>query len=215
MNLFGATLAQAATDPDAQSWTQVFVQGTLAGKFKGFMELQPRVDDNISRMDRLLVRPAAGYQTAPKSSVWLGYLFQPTFHGSRVDEHRIWQQFMNESPRGSFTLFNRTRLEERFLPGAPDVAVRLRHMIRTLFAIDSEAAWSVAAFDEIFFNLNHVSAGPEPGFDQNRLFVGVSRLFKPTVRIEPGYMLNYVSQAAPRPDRMNHNLFVMVAITLP
>ena len=49
------------------------------------------------------------------------------------------------------------------------------------------------------------------GFDQHRVFAGISRAFSATVRLEAGY-LNQLINGHTLPDRMNH--VVTATVTL-
>ena len=206
--------ASAAIDPDIQAWSVLFAQKNL-DDFRLYFEVQPRLTRDVSVLDRVLIRPAVGFEFAPGHSVWLGYLWSLSTQNGGNHEQRFWQQYLNQRVIERWTLFNRIRLEQRFIQNVGDTAWRVRHQFRALYALDSEKIWSAAVFNELFFNLNSVSSGPQSGFDQNRFFIGVSRLFGPQLRVEPGYLLNYVYASGDRPNPLNHTFYVMVAYFIP
>lgn len=207
--LFVST-AYAAPVADSQVWVMASVLAPIKDQYRFYLEVQPRIAEDVSRLRPLLVRPALVYRLSERNSVWFGYGYIPTFQGARLAEHRVWQQFFREVNDGWRTWIHRLRFEERFLQSA-DVSLRFRYMFRFLNALEDGKRWSVAAWDELMFNFNSVPGGPATGFDQNRVFVGISVLLAP-VRIEPGYMNNLVRQPGPR-DRINHVAYVMVAVT--
>lgn len=197
-------------ETDTQAWQLLFVQGSLSERLRAYFEVQPRISNDVSRADRVLVRPALGYQISKQSTVWLGYLWNPSLQGSRLDEHRAWQQLTHETPLSSVALINRTRLEQRFLPGTEEPAVRLRHMVRALVPLTDDAVWSVAVWNEFFLNLTKSHASPAAGFDQNRFFAGPSLKPAAWLRVEPGYLANLINN--PGSDRLNHTFFIMTAL---
>lgn len=193
--LAGATPARAA-DSDLQQWTLLVLQGDLSKRWRGYFEVQPRIGGDLSHLERLLVRPAVGYRLRPNVSVWLGYGFTPLLEPEYSPEHRVFQQLLVESRWGAADLMNRTRLEERFIDGAGETAYRFRHMVRLAQPLDRERKWAVVGYEELFWNLNTTPTGPESGFDQNRLYLGVSRTINPQLRAEVGYLWNFID--APR-----------------
>jgi hypothetical protein len=123
-----------------------------------------------------LLRSAVGYNVRRNISLWLGY-GQIYFYIPRtVEERRPYQQLLitNRYPR--FDLVNRTRFEQRLLPGT-DTVYRLRHQVRGFVPITTDRSWAVVAHDELFWNLNSPRQNPgiRSGYDQNRAFIGLSR----------------------------------------
>jgi hypothetical protein len=203
-----------ALDVDGQGWIQVIAQGPIAGRLHGYLEIQPRLrgGDGL-QADKLLVRPAFYWQATPEWSLWLGYNYAPTFHPYR-DEQQVWQQTLWARRFERFSLFNRTRLEQRMLSGAGGVAVRLRHQIRAMVPLPRDPAWSFVVFDEAFVHLNTVSSGAVSGFDQNRIFVGMSRQLTPRLRAELGYQNVFVLRAGETPDRLLHVALTSIVLSL-
>ncbi len=195
----GVALALAVTSPacaddvDTQQWTLFTVQKNLSDRWIGYFEVQPRIGQDISELERLIVRPAIGYRLNSKVSVWQGYGWTPLFEPGFADEHRIYQQLLYDDRFGNTAFTNRTRLEERFIEGAGGTAVRLRSMFRLTHPICADKKWALVGYDEFFFNLNSTDNGPVSGFDQNRLFLGVSRQVNPQLRVETGYLMNHIN----------------------
>jgi Protein of unknown function (DUF2490) len=212
--LAGTTTPAHALDHDLQSWSLFFAQGYLTSRVRWYGEVQARVGNDVSELDRLLVRPALGYQVAPGVSVWLGYAWTPLFAPSFRDEHRPFQQLLFEHKFGPLFLINRTRFEQRFIEGADGPSLRARHMLRGVLRF-GESPLGVAAYDEVFFTLNQPGGAPRSGFDQNRAFVGPNVALSKVVQTELGYMNNFINRPAPAEDRMNHNVMLMVFASFP
>lgn len=214
LGLLVATASGAqALEHDVDSWTVLNVWGRH-DRFRWYLEAQPRVSLTQRKFDRLLLRPAVGYQVSPNVSLWVGYGWTPSFIPSYRDEQRPWQQVLVEHKFGVVSLVNRSRVEERFIANTDGASIRVRHMVRSVIRFGAESPWGVALYDEIFFTLNTVTNGPVAGFDQNRVFAGIN-LKVAEWQFELGYMNNFVERPAPSADRMNHNITAMIVFTVP
>jgi len=182
-----------ADESDTQQWTVITVDKDLSKRWRGFFELQPRFGQNISTAERIIVRAAAGYRINSKLSVWQGYGWTPQLEPEFNNEHRPFQQLLFEDTLGKTRLTSRTRLEERFIDGAGGTEFRLRSLVRLSHPISADHRWAAVGYDEVFWNLNSTDRGPVSGFDQNRLFLGVSRQVNPELRVETGYLWNHVN----------------------
>jgi hypothetical protein len=160
-------------------------------------------------MDRFIARGAVGWDLKPDLTIWLGYAWTPTFSGGMKVEHRPFQQLTINRALAGGKMLNRTRLEERFIPG-DDLSLRLRHMVRYAHPIAEGSSWLLAAYDELFWNLNAPNTGPRQGFDQNRLFIGVNRVVGSVV-LEAGYMLDVVARPEPKPMLLRSNIVLGAA----
>ena len=106
-------------------------------------------------------------------------------------------------------VIGRTRLEERFLEGSSDMAVRARQMVRVNAPLGR--GFVAIGTSELFVNLNSADWGPRAGFDQLRLFGGIGVPIARGLWIEAGYMNQYVARHA-RADRMNHNISLTLSL---
>ncbi len=198
---------------EPQVWLPVTAQAELIDEtFGGYIEVQPRLDRE--GLDRLLVRPAVFGRITEEVSAWVGYAWTPGFDpperlGTHEDEHRIWEQLLIELELGEGeapSLSFRTRLEQRFLEDVPDVAIRVRQMVR--FQVPVHEIVSLATWDEVFLNANDARRGPRAGYDQNRLFLGVNLAFSEEVKLDVGYLNVHSRGRGEDPDRMRHVLMV-------
>ena len=208
----GSARAQAL-EHELASWSLLTVWGR-EGKARWFAEAQPRVSLTTGRFDRLLLRPAVGFQLTPEVSLWAGYGWTPSFTPSYRDEQRPWQQLLVEQKFGVVSLVNRFRTEERFIADTSGPSYRLRHMVRAVIRFGPDSPWGLAVFDEFFVTLNSVERGPAAGVDQNRAFAGVN-VKVAEWQFELGYMNNVVNRPAPQADRMSHNITAMIVLVVP
>lgn len=204
----------AAVITDHEGWFQMTATGPIAGPARIFLELQPRIGEKHSSQDvgmrALLGRAALGIDVLPHWSLWAGYGYTPTYDPER-DEHRAFQQLLYENILGPFPVSVRTRTEERFLQHAPIPAYRLRSQVRATYPLPPLPSLSLVLADEIFVHLNTVRTGPVSGFDQNRLFAGVSQQLMPHVRLELDYLNQVVNARHGAEDILRHSGFLQLA----
>jgi hypothetical protein len=203
-----------ADDVDTQAWGVFTVQKELSPRWRAYFEVQPRFGQDVNGLERLLVRPAIGYRIRPNLSVWQGYGWTPLVDPTFVDEHRLFQQLLYEDNLGKASVSNRVRLEERFIEHAGGTALRFRNMLRVSHPISADKKWALVGFDEFFWNLNSTTRGPVSGFDQNRLFFGISRQLNPQVRLETGYLLDLINSPRGKPNRQLNVWMTSVALKL-
>jgi hypothetical protein len=208
-----ASMAAAATDEDNRLWLNLTMQGNLPAEgWRWYAEIQPRFRENAEHIDSLLLRPAINYKVTNKLSAWLGYGYIRNYlvSGDIRDEHRVWQQLLYAfEPIGTTAVSARVRLEERRVEQFEDTGYRLRQMLRVTHPLSG--GWGVVAWDEVFFNTNHTDWGASSGFDQNRLFLGISHDFSASVKTEWGYLNQYIRTSTD--DRMNHTLSGVLNLT--
>jgi len=207
-------LPALALDNELQHWEMVTLRVDAPHKLRLYAEVQPRGGLNAEGMDRVLIRPAVGYQVTPNVSVWQGYLWMPLFREESGDEHRLFQQVLVENEWQRLKLINRTRLEERMSDNAGGTSVRARHMARLVYALGKSKKWSLVGYNEFFWNLNDTRRGPQAGFDQNRIFAGVNRKLGKAMNAALGYLLNHVNRQSPTDDKLNHVIMLTVNLHL-
>lgn len=176
-------------------------------RLKYWFDSQVRFLEDSDGYNQSLVRPALGWEIFDGAAVWLGYGWLHTANpGVRsTNVHQVWEQFTWSKSLGSFTGSWRTRFEQRFLVGRSDVDLRLRQLIRATHPLYKGSAFSIAAYDEVFFHLKDTDWGLYEGFAQNRFFIGVAWNLAPKLSstIEFGYLNQYIHNPR-RTDRMNH-----------
>jgi len=207
-----------AIEDDLGLWTPIYLKAPITEKVKVNFEVNPRIQENVTHINQLLIRPSVGYQLNKHWSIWQGYAWVTNYIPHFVSEQRIWEQVLYEKESKKFSRFsfsNRLRLEERFIQKVHGTPVRIRNMFRFQYALDKDKKWSAILYDEPFINLSTHHGGPQSGVDQNRLFIGLNHKFSSYISAEGGYLMQYLNIHAPRQDRINHNILLSLYFSLP
>lgn len=204
-----------AVENDLGLWTPVYIKLPVAEKIITQLEINPRIQENITHINQLLVRPSIGYQLTKNLSIWQGYAWVTNYIPNFVNENRIWQQILYEREIGRFILSSRSRLEERFIENIHGTPVRFRNMFRAQYPLDKNKHWAFVIYDEPFINIGTHFQGPQSGIDQNRFFVGLNKKISQYTNIEGGYLMQYLNRTSPIQGRLNHNVLVNLYVTLP
>ena len=167
-----------AQQSDFQIWSLVTADISIdegEKKWLIYLETQARAGDDASDFERILLRPAIGYNLNPNLTFFLGYAWTPTFLNTNLlsefgDEHRIWQQIIYKHQTLNLNWLHRLRQEQRFLENASSAANRTRYLLKASYPLENN--YGLAGYNEIFVNLNSVKRGPTAGFDRWRFFVG-------------------------------------------
>ena len=193
--LLGPRLAAAQPDGDRHLWVQAVAVLRVSEHWRVHLEEQPRWFDDVSAPFQNLVRTAVGRQLGPRFSLWAGHAWVAKPPGPGVKhEQRAWQQLLLTPPvtRGWTTSF-RWRQEQRWQRDWDGTSHRIRLMARAAHSIGS-SRWLAVGWDEAMVTLSATGEGPPKGFDQNRLFGGVSRRVSPHAAVDAGYMWFAVRQ---------------------
>jgi hypothetical protein len=178
----------------------VITQVNINKEWFAYMEAQPRVGDDISRFERLIIRPAIGYNITPNIALFLGYAWTPTFMNNQYEEdfrneNRIWEQLLIKDYRWGLDWQHRLRQEQRFIEDAAGPSNRTRYLLRGSYALSDSGTYGLTGYNEIFVNLNSQYKGPLGGFDRDRFFFG------PYFKKGPGrYEIGYLGEYAQRFD---------------
>lgn len=214
--LLGASPVMAQRT-DFQAWSQLTTQISLdeEKKWLFYFEAQPRVGDDVSRLERLLIRPAIGYNIDKDIAVYLGYGWTPTYMDTNYDydfrnENRIWQQVLIRKSALGLDWQIRLREEQRWIEDTSGLANRARALLRGSYKFCDCQDFGLTGFNELFVNLNSVDGGPQGGFDRDRFFFGPF-LEQGIARYEVGYLGEYAHRFDNDP-RMINALMVSVAL---
>ena len=183
----------SAGSHDFQIWTPVYLTVNFTDKIQGWYEAQPRFGDDASQVNQLLLRTALGYRVADHWSIWQGYAWTPDIEPKFKTENRIYQQLLYIQKFPAIKIMSRTRLEQRWIKDVSGTAVRFRTLLRGQVPLGDQGRWSIVGQDEIFFNLNSPTNGPDDGLDQNRLFVGINRVMNEHLNVDAGYQLQTIN----------------------
>lgn len=194
-----ASVAHAATQNDLGLWTPIFFNAPIRGRWWGYFEANPRINENVSKFDQLLIRPALGYRFSRNGYIYNGFCWASNYNLPKVsmgNEYRIFQQAVFKNELGKLTLNNRTRLEERLFDYINGCSVRARHYIRGAYPI-GRTNWYLVGSEELFVNLNSLRTDLKAGFEQNRLYGGLGRNINKHTSVEIGYQWQYVNRNDP------------------
>lgn len=202
---------QAITD--GRVWYTLTLQGrpgaTSRWRWNGDVILRSR--DGLDALDVLTLRAGFGYDVTPRLVLGGGYTNTHTFlaiGGSRL-EHRPFGHLSWTHPSGGGSFSMRTRLEARISDANDGTAWRVRHQTRYSHPVAPGSHLSWIGWDEFFLHLN-TTALYGRGFDQNRAFAGVGLASIPKLRLEVGYLNQFVRSSTPQ--RLNHVLSVSTTV---
>ena len=164
-----------AQKTDFQSWTFVSATANLDSdkKWFAYMEAQPRIGDDVSRLERLLIRPGLAYNLNDKVAVYLGYAWTPTFTNASYDqdfrnENRIWQQVLYKHDLWGLQWQHRLRQEQRFIEDTSGTSNRTRYLVRGSYGLTEDGTYGLTGYNELFVTENGTTKGPVGGFAHHR-----------------------------------------------
>lgn len=180
-----------AQQSDMGNWFIYFGNQSLNNKWNWHNEIQYRNYNFAGDLDQLLLRTGIGYNITENNNILLGYGFinsQPYLSNSdekiSINEHRIFQQFINRHNIGRVFLQHRFRMEERFLPG--EFQLRSRYFLALNIPINHESikanTFYLSAYNEVFINAQ------QSLFDRNRIYGALGFGISKNIRAEVGFM---------------------------
>jgi hypothetical protein len=196
-----------AAEHDFQLWPGLQTRLLLTDRVSAGLLLQLRFGDDASQLRTPVVRSWLAAKPLSWLELAVGYDFIPLIEPVYVAQHRAWPQITLARRWAEISASNRTRLELRFIEGLSTTALRIRNGTRLVHSLRG-GPWYGVLNEEFFFHLNH--AGPiEPGFAENRLFLGAGRRLADRFRVEGGYQMRYLD--LPGRDEIQHTLLFTVS----
>jgi hypothetical protein len=198
--------AAAQTVTDERFW----FNGTMLDKggsdWHWSMETIMRSRNGVDDLDAFALRGTLGHDLTSRSSVAGGYgiALQYPASGGHVTEHRFFGQYLLRLRLFGGTLSSRSRMEDRWIPVDTGEVWRFREQVRYSHPIAS-SRWSITGYSEIFVHLNSSNRYVK-GVDHVRAFGGVNVSLAPNMRLEAGYLNQFIPGHSSAPDRMNHVL---------
>lgn len=210
-----------AGDPreGGQIWAMALAQGGFGAvhpklaRVRGWLELQGRWRSfGESYETGFLPRVGLGYALTDQLILMAGFVAveNDPARAKPYTELRPWQQLAWNLPVRGFGLQSRTRLEQRL--HQDNLGWRLRELVKATVPLPGTDRVFLAAYDELFFELDDTPWGQRRGLRQNRFFAGPGlRLDREKhVVLEVGYLNQWIDRR--REDRDNHvlsfNLFL-------
>jgi len=197
-------------ESDLGNWLLYFGNMKIKNDWNWHNEVQYRNYNAIGDLEQLLLRTGIGYNLTEKNNnVLLGYgyiLSQNYMDGSddkvNVNEHRIFQQFITRQNIGIVAVQHRYRFEQRFIES--DFRMRFRYFLSINVPLNNKEMIDntvyLSAYNEIFLNTSGNT------FDRDRLYGGIGYRFSKTVRLEIGYM----NQFLPNTNRDQINIISFI-----
>jgi hypothetical protein len=208
--------AQARTTEDGQMWLNATVMQTKPGGFAWFAEVQPRIGNDVSRMQQLLLRPAVGWAPNDKLTLYAGYahVVLPQENAKDRNEERFFgQASWTIGKIGKGTLSSRSRIEHRLLSHGHKTGWRAREMVRYVHPITTPDKPRMLVSAEGFVALNDTDWGARKGFDQLRSFGGFELPLAGKSTLEIGYLNQLINDPGGQ-RRVNHVASVIAFIRL-
>ena len=205
-----------------QQWYTYFGNMKMSPHWAIHFDAQARIRNGFSDKGQLLVRPGLQYIVNKKINLTLGYAYAPTYNDAKdrwFPEHRIFEQFIYRDQARHYDMHHRVRLEQRWV-GQKDVeghittwkyGNRFRYFNRTYLPIalkPKTGSYYLALQNETFINLWGSNINTKV-FDQNRFLIAPGYMPNPKLRLEAGYMNQFI-QAANGDKSMNHILHLSV-----
>ena len=176
-------------DNNIGNWLIYFGNKDLNSSFNWHHEIQHRNYNILGELEQLLVRTGLGYNVNENNNILLGYGFIDSRNKAiesneilKVNEHRIYQQFISKQVIGKIKIQHRYRFEQRFIED--DFKLRYRYFLSlNIPLLKTNKKYYISAYNEIF-----IDASQENSFDRNRIYGGLGYQLNSNIKLELGYM---------------------------
>lgn len=191
-----AIQAQETAEDQWSAWYIYNGNNRISERWSLHTEAQFRYYGTTENFNQLILRTALNHHIDPNTMASIGYGFietDPTFgdmtEEARVQEHRIYGQFVMRSKLWEFRIAHRYRLEHRMLDhgGETDNRQRARYQLKLNLPLTD--TFFLSFYDEILLNLQ------DSLFDQNRLYAALGVNITANSSLQIGYMRNQFSDA--------------------
>jgi hypothetical protein len=202
-----AGITPAGAQDDVQLWTSANTSGAVHRVYRVSAELHARWVDDASKLQRTILRLQAGRALSKELTAWFGFEETRPIAHRTAEETRIWQQVIFVQPAGAWALSHRARLEERFIEFSDGMVPRFRYSLRATRPMVPKSPWGYVLGTEIFYQLRtaYLKGHRFPtGLDRDRLQAGISRRLTKRVSLEPSYLLQFINDPQPLPNRREH-----------
>lgn len=216
---FERTFAQAKakeTNNQTQSWIGLNATPRFNKHWGMVADLHYRANQIFAGPNFYFVRAGANYWVSPDLSVTLGYAHMwlaPTTAGWHTysNENRIYQQMQWVSKKGTATIVNRIRNEQRWqqkiaadtLTGTNKFTDRVRYLFSlTVPVFKNPKLPALVLSDELCMQMGKEVVYNT--FDQNRVFLGIKQKISKDLQFDMGYMLLDQQKASGYQYDQNH-----------
>ncbi len=209
VSLFSIVDAQ----PQLTGWLASFNTIKTGQKTSIHSDIQLRSNDDIKKIQTLLLRAGWNYHVTKKLTLTAGYAYisnRRVFTNTDVmaPEHRVWEQVLYNQKWKNIAISHRFRVEQRFIGKTTVVgdeasntgylfASRFRYFLRNVIPLKKGTAFNKGPFaalqNEVFLNFTHLQHANGETFDQNRFYVAGGYRLSPKADLELGYLNQYVN----------------------
>jgi hypothetical protein len=208
--IFFSPLIITAQESEVGNWLIYIGNKKLNSKVDWHHEVQYRNYNFVGDLEQLLLRTGIGYNLSEQNNnILVGYGFiqsEPYLDGlnvkTRIDEHRIYQQFIHRQSFSRFALQHRLRFEQRFIER--DFKTRFRYFISANVPLHFKkkiaSSLYLSVYNELFIDTSGRS------FDRNRIYAGLGYKFSRYIRSEIGLM----NQSSNSKSRNQFNLITFI-----
>jgi len=229
-----SSFAQKHIERQYNSWWMYFGNHKINEKYSLHTEYQFRRSDFAKNWQQSLTRIGIDYHFNKENTITVGYGWiisypygiQPI--NTHVTEHRIWQQFTNQSNFGRIYLHHRYRLEQRFIEKAIldtdgnrvvdgfNFRQRARYRLYISIPINNKQMEDntlfISLYDEVFLGFG--SGIGKNILDQNRLYSALGWRFSKQINVQVGYLNQFVVKSDGFRMERNHTLQAAVTYNL-
>lgn len=225
-SLSNFVFSQKQIDSHHGAWVMYFGNHKISDKFSIHTEYQWRRHELFQNWQQSLMRVGLDYNIDKQNAVTAGYGWIISYpYGKQpisvnTHEHRIWQQFINQSNSGRFYFHHRYRLEQRFIENATLDASdnktvdghQFRQRVRYRFFLSiplskkkmEDNTLFLGLYDEVFLGFGK---GIERNvLDQNRLYFALGWRFNSTFNVQFGYLNQMIFKSSGDLVERNHML---------
>jgi Protein of unknown function (DUF2490) len=173
------------------NWLMYFGMNRVSDKFSIHSEMQYR-NHTIAPVntEQLLLRTGVNFHFSKSAFTSIGYayvgvhLYQSAQSNPEVEEHRVWQQFINNNFIGRIKFEHRYRLEQRWIN--QDFRNRFRYRLMVFVPLNKpkieKGTFFLGVYNEIFIN------GSQDFLDRNRLYAAFGYQFNKSTGIQVGWL---------------------------
>lgn len=197
--LFLATNTNAQKT-DTGNWFLYFGNQKINNRWNWHNEVQYRNYNFAGDLEQLLLRTGIGYNLSENNNnLLLGYAYvhtQPYIAGTdeklKINEHRIFQQFISKQQFGRVNIQHRYRFEQRFVE--EDFKMRARYFLSLNVPINKKEMVKNAIYASVY---NEIFINTEANyFDRDRIYGGVGYCFNKNFKVEAGVMKQILSNSS-------------------
>lgn len=177
-------LSVKSQENDVGNWLIYFGNKDLNSKLNWHHEIQHRNYNLFGELEQLLIRTGLGYDLDGDNNILLGYGFIDSRNKIidssetlKVNEHRIYQQFISKQSIGKINIQHRYRFEQRFIED--DFKLRYRYFLSLRIPLlKTNKKYYISAYNELFINGTRQNI-----FDRNRIYGGIGYSLNSNIKL--------------------------------